>query len=252
MVNSVLFRAESLGKSFGKKEILHHIDLTIQKNEVVSIIGPSGAGKSTLLRCINLLERPTSGTIHFGNIQFDAAKPDKKDILYMRQNTGMVFQQFNLFREKTALENISFGLIKVQKKSTDEAESIARTLLTKVGLAGKEDYYPVQLSGGQQQRVAIARAVALNPQIILFDEPTSALDPEMIQKVLDVIQNLAHEGQTMLIVSHEMNFVRHISDRVIFMADGTIEEAGTAEDIFERPKKERTRQFLNSVLGERI
>lgn len=243
-----LLSIQNLVKRFGDQIILKNISIDIFPREVVSIIGPSGAGKSTLLRCINFLERPTEGIYHLDTDQFDVQKASSEDIAYMRRNTGMVFQQFNLFKEKTAKENITFGLIKVQRKSKEDADAIAQQLLEKVGLAGKENYFPAQLSGGQQQRVAIARAVALNPKVLLFDEPTSALDPEMIKKVLEVVQTIANEGQTMVIVSHEMNFVRRISDRVIFMCNGMIEEEGSPDTIFEHPKSGRTKQFLENIL----
>lgn len=246
-----LLKVQGLGKSFGSKEILKNINIEVKKSEVISIIGPSGAGKSTLLRCINYLEHPTKGNLRLGPVRFEADRAGRKEILYMRQHTGMVFQQFYLFKEMTALENITFGLMKVQGKKKDEAEEIGYKLLDQVGLSGREDAYPVQLSGGQQQRVAIARAVALNPDLLLFDEPTSALDPEMIQTVLAVIQKLAQEGRTMVIVSHEMNFVRRISDRVVFMADGQIAEQGTSEEIFDHPKEFRTRTFFESLWEER-
>lgn len=243
-----LLSIQNLSKQYGKQTILKHVTLNVAPKEVISVIGPSGAGKSTLLRCINFLERPTEGIYRLANRTFDVKMANAEDVAYMRQNTGMVFQQFNLFREKTAAENITFGLIKVQKKSKEEAEDIAVALLKKVGLTGKENHFPSQLSGGQQQRVAIARAVALNPKVLLLDEPTSALDPEMIRKVLEVVQTLANEGQTMIIVSHEMNFVKRISDRVVFMCDGVIGEEGTAQQIFEHPTTVRTRQFLENIL----
>ena len=239
---------EKLNKYFGKKHILKDLELTVRKNEIISIIGPSGAGKSTFLRCINFLEKPTSGDYTFNGRHFKAETLTGDDIIYMRRNTAMVFQQFNRFQEKTAVENITFGLIKVQHYTKNEAEEIAHGLLRKVGLESHAGYYPAQLSGGQQQRVAIARAVALNPKIILFDEPTSALDPEMIGTVLEVMHTLADEGQTMIIVTHEMNFARHVSDQIIFMSDGLIVEKGSPEEIFEHPREIRTRQFLDTIL----
>jgi len=248
MSKEVLLKVEHLYKYFGKLCTLNDVNLEVHKNEVISIIGPSGAGKSTFLRCLNFLERPEKGHINLGELAVDVAKISNDDILKVRRRTCMVFQSFNLFKEMTAQENIEFGLIKVQGKSQEEANKIALALLQKVGLEDRKDHYPAQLSGGQQQRVAIARAVALNPEIILFDEPTSALDPEMIGKVLDVIRDLAHEGQTMIIVSHEMNFVRKISDRIVFMAEGAIEEIGTPEELFEHPKQKRTQQFLEKIL----
>lgn len=244
----VILEIKNLNKYFGKKHILRNLELTVHKNEIISMIGPSGAGKSTFLRCINFLEKPTDGEYNFNGRSFQAANATGDDIIYMRRNTAMVFQQFNLFREKTAIENIIFGLVKVQHKAPREAEQIALELLKKVGLETHAHYYPAQMSGGQQQRVAIARAVALNPKIILFDEPTSALDPEMIGTVLEVMRGLADEGQTMIIVTHEMNFARQVSDKVIFMSDGTIVESGSAEEVFANPKEKRTRQFLDTIL----
>ncbi|SFO55883.1 L-cystine transport system ATP-binding protein [Acidaminococcus fermentans] len=243
----ILLQLQHLNKYFGKQHILKDVDLTVHENEVVSIIGPSGAGKSTLLRCVNYLEKPESGSYAFDEVTFDAAHVKKRDICYMRQNTAMVFQQFNLFNEMTVKENVEFGLLKVKHMKPEQAAAISRELLAKVGMEERADYYPAQLSGGQQQRAAIARAVALDPKIILFDEPTSALDPEMIGKVLDVIRMLAGEGRTMIIVSHEMNFVRKISDQVVFMSDGAVVETGTAQELFENPKEPRTKQFFETL-----
>ncbi|MGE9922517.1 amino acid ABC transporter ATP-binding protein [Acidaminococcus fermentans] len=242
-----MLQLQHLNKYFGKQHILKDVDLTVHENEVVSIIGPSGAGKSTLLRCVNYLEKPESGSYAFDEVTFDAAHVKKRDICYMRQNTAMVFQQFNLFNEMTVKENVEFGLLKVKHMKPEQAAAISRELLAKVGMEERADYYPAQLSGGQQQRAAIARAVALDPKIILFDEPTSALDPEMIGKVLDVIRMLAGEGRTMIIVSHEMNFVRKISDQVVFMSDGAVVETGTAQELFENPKEPRTKQFFETL-----
>ncbi|WP_186725927.1 amino acid ABC transporter ATP-binding protein [Rummeliibacillus sp. SL167] len=242
-----MLEIRDLQKCFGKQQILKNMNLTISKGEVISLIGPSGSGKSTFLRCINYLEKPNKGHFTIGDVSFDAETVKKENISYMRKNTAMVFQQFNLFKEKTARENIELGLIKVHKKTKEEARTISENLLKKVGLEHRKNYYPSQLSGGQQQRVAIARAVALNPQIILFDEPTSALDPEMVGMVLDVIRQFAEDGQTMIIVSHEMNFVKEVSDRIIFMSEGTIIEEGTPKEIFENTKEERTKKFLERV-----
>lgn len=243
----ILLQLQHLNKYFGKQHILKDVDLTVHENEVVSIIGPSGAGKSTLLRCVNYLEKTESGSYAFDGVTFDAAHVKNRDIRYMRQNTAMVFQQFNLFHEMTVKENVEFGLLKVKHMKPEQAAAISRELLAKVGMEERADYYPAQLSGGQQQRAAIARAVALDPKIILFDEPTSALDPEMIGKVLDVIRILAGEGRTMIIVSHEMNFVRKISDQVVFMSDGAVVETGTAQELFENPKEPRTKQFFETL-----
>ncbi len=242
-----MLEIKNLKKSFGSNNVLKDISISVEKGEVVSIIGPSGSGKSTFLRCINYLERPEQGSISFAGVNFKAETVKKENIKYMRENTAMVFQQFNLFKEKTAKENIELGLKKVQKKSKEEASRIAEDLLIKVGLEDKRNHYPAHLSGGQQQRVAIARAVSLAPKIILFDEPTSALDPEMVGMVLEVIRKFVEEGQTMIIVSHEMNFVKEISDKVIFMNDGYVVEQGTPEEIFELSKEERTQQFLKRV-----
>ena len=246
----ILLQLQQLNKSFGKQHILKDVDLTVEENQVVSIIGPSGAGKSTLLRCIDYLERPETGTYEFDGRKFDAARVTRDDIRFMRQNTAMVFQQFNLFHEMTVKENVEFGLLKVKHRKPEEAAAISKNLLEKVGMASRADFYPVQLSGGQQQRAAIARAVALDPKVILFDEPTSALDPEMIGKVLEVIRVLAAEGRTMVIVSHEMNFVRKISDKVVFMSDGAVVETGTPEEVFDHPQEARTKQFFETLNRE--
>lgn len=243
----MLLEITQLKKSFGTNHVLRGIDFHIDKGQIVSLIGPSGSGKSTFLRCVNFLEKPENGDMVFGQRSFGVGNAKKEDISYMRTHTAMVFQNFNLFREMTAKENIEFGLIKVKKKTKKEASDIAEELLHKVGLSDKAYHYPVHLSGGQQQRVAIARAVSLSPDIILFDEPTSALDPEMIGIVLDVIKKFAEEGQTMIIVSHEMGFVKEISDRVVFMSDGLVVEEGSPVEIFEETKQERTKQFLSRV-----
>ncbi|WP_040952443.1 amino acid ABC transporter ATP-binding protein [Gorillibacterium massiliense] len=239
-----MIEIRGLTKSFHRQVVLDHIDLTIQKGEVVAIIGSSGAGKSTLLRSINLLEVPDQGTISIDDLTVDTEKKKKKDVLELRKSTAMVFQQFNLFRQKTALENVMEGLVIVKKTPKDEARAIAANQLAKVGLADKIDHYPKQLSGGQQQRVAIARALAMQPKLLLFDEPTSALDPELVGEVLDTIKKAAEEGNTMLLVSHEMNFVRKVATRVLFLDKGVIVEDGPPKEVFAHPKSERTRQFL--------
>ncbi|MHA6530026.1 amino acid ABC transporter ATP-binding protein [Paenibacillus sp. BAC0078] len=223
---------------------LDHIDLTIQKGDVVAVIGSSGAGKSTLLRSINLLEVPDEGTITIDELTVNIAKKTKADVLELRKSTAMVFQQFNLFRLKTALENVMEGLIVVKKIPKEQARQIAAGKLARVGLSDRADHYPKQLSGGQQQRVAIARALAMQPKILLFDEPTSALDPELVGEVLDTIKKAAEEGNTMLLVSHEMNFVRKVATRVLFLDQGVIVEDGTPNEVFSKPKSERTKQFL--------
>ncbi len=235
---------EKLHKSFGKNEILKGIDLHIAEKEVVAIIGPSGSGKSTLLRCMNYLEQPTSGVVSVDGITLSG----EANINKVREEVGMVFQRFNLFPHMTVLKNIMLAPMKVRHVAADEAEQTARKLLARVGLAEKADSYPHQLSGGQQQRVAIARALAMKPKVMLFDEPTSALDPEMVGEVLDVMRQLAEEGMTMVVVTHEMGFAREVSDRVLFVDDGQILEQGKPEEVFEHPKEERTKSFLSKVL----
>lgn len=240
-----LLKIIDLHKRFGKLHVLKGINMEVEKGEVVVIIGPSGSGKSTLLRCINRLEEPTQGKIILDGI--DITDP-KIDINKIRQRIGIVFQQFNLFSHLTALENITLPLRVVKKIPKDEAEKIALKFLRKVGLEDKADHYPHQLSGGQQQRVAIARALAMNPEVMLFDEVTSALDPELVKEVLDVMKQLARDGMTMIVVTHEMGFAREVGDRVIFMDNGKIVEEGTPEEIFTNPKHERTRKFLSMIL----
>ncbi|MFJ8234772.1 amino acid ABC transporter ATP-binding protein [Ureibacillus sp. NPDC094379] len=235
-------------KSFGKNEILKGVDLTIEKGDVVVILGPSGSGKTTLLRCINFLERADQGTANFGDLKVDLKSASKKEVLDVRKKTAFVFQNYNLFNNKTALENVAEGLIIGRKMPKEEAYKISREALDKVGLSDKYDFYPVQLSGGQQQRVGIARAVALNPDIILFDEPTSALDPELVGEVLETMKEIAREGTTMLVVTHEMGFAKDVAKRVIFMDGGVVVEEGTPHEIFVTPKEERTKQFLRRVL----
>lgn len=235
----------NLHKKFKDNVVLDGIDLTIEQGNVIGIIGPSGTGKSTLLRCLNQLEIPEMGAIRIQDKGIDlSSKKNKKDILELRQSTGMVFQQFNLFDRKTALENVEEGLIVVQKKPKSEARDIAVEELKRVGMLGWANHYPRHLSGGQQQRVAIARALAMRPKLLLFDEPTSALDPEMVGEVLDVIKQIASEGFTMLLVSHEMAFVRNVSNRVIFIDKGVIVEDGVPKQVFNDPKNERTKEFL--------
>lgn len=240
-----MIKVEKLVKTFGENTVLKEIDLEVTPGEVVVIIGPSGSGKSTFLRCLNLLEQPTGGKITFeGNDLL--AKGVKID--QIRQKMGMVFQSFNLFPHKTVLENLTISPIKVKQQEQTAAEETAKGLLEQVGLAEKADSYPSSLSGGQQQRVAIARALAMNPDVMLFDEPTSALDPEMVGEVLTVMQALAEKGMTMVVVTHEMGFAKEVADRVIFMADGIIQEQGTPEQIFEHPQNARTQDFLSKVL----
>jgi polar amino acid transport system ATP-binding protein len=236
---------KGLEKSFGELEVLRGVDLDVTEGEVVSVIGPSGSGKSTFLRCINALEVPTSGTIEVDGI---TVTKRHADINRIRENIGMVFQQFNLFPHLTVLENITMAPIDRKRMTKDEAESKGKELLARVGLSEKENAYPKQLSGGQQQRVAIARALAMRPDLMLFDEPTSALDPEMVGEVLTVMKQLAAEGMTMIVVTHEMGFAREVSDRVIFMDGGVIVEEGSPERIFGNPTERRTIDFLNKVL----
>ncbi len=240
-----LLEIKELSKSFGDLEVLRDVSISVKKGEVVVIIGPSGSGKSTMLRCINLLEQPSGGEIIYQDE--DIMKLGKKVTQY-RQHVGMVFQRFNLFPLKTVLENVMFGPIKLNKVPKKEAEEQAIELLKKVGLESKIHVYPSALSGGQQQRVAIARALAMNPDILLFDEPTSALDPELVGDVLEVMQQLAKEGMTMVVVTHEMGFAKDVADRVIFMDGGYIVEDDTPHNIFTNPKNERTRAFLSRVL----
>lgn len=237
-------------KSFGPLEILKGVDLEVGKGDVVVILGPSGSGKTTLLRCINFLERADAGTAQISGMHVDLRFASKKEVHAVRQKTAFVFQNYNLFNNKTALENVAEGLVTGRKVPKKEALETARQALDKVGLADKYDAYPSQLSGGQQQRVGIARAVALNPEIILFDEPTSALDPELVGEVLGVMRQIAAEGTTMLVVTHEMQFARDVANKVIFMDGGVVVESGTPDEIFGRPKEERTKQFLRRVLPE--
>ena len=235
---------KNLHKAFGKIQVLNGIDVEIAEKEVVVIIGPSGSGKSTLLRCINYLEKPTDGEIVVDHIPLS----NEANINKVRTEVGMVFQRFNLFGHMTVMENIMLAPMKVRLISKEEAKQTALTLLHKVGLDDKADAYPSQLSGGQQQRVAIARALAMKPKIMLFDEPTSALDPEMVNEVLEVMKNLAQEGMTMVVVTHEMGFAREVGNRVLFVDEGRIIEQGTPAAIFESPKEERTKTFLSKIL----
>ena len=237
-----------LQKKFGTTEVLRDVSLSVSKGDVVAILGPSGSGKTTLLRCVNFLERADAGELLFDDEKFDLNRASHRDIARIRQKTAFVFQNYNLFRNKTALQNVTEGLIVARKMKKADAEAIGRKLLDKVGLSDRYDHYPAQLSGGQQQRVAIARALATNPEIIYFDEPTSALDPELIGEVLNVMRQLAEEGMTMLVVTHEMGFARQVADRVIFMDHGVILEEGTPEQFFTNPQHERTKAFLREIL----
>lgn len=235
-------------KSFSGLEVLKGVSLSVEQGEVVSILGPSGSGKTTFLRCINFLERADSGMLDMGDLHVSLHDAKKDQILAVRRRTAMVFQHYNLFANRTVLGNVMLGMTAVQKQKKNEARERAEMYLEKVGLADKMDAYPIQLSGGQQQRVAIARALALNPEVILLDEPTSALDPELVGGVLEVIQAVAEEKHTMIIVTHEMKFAREVSDKVVFMAEGNVVEEGTPEQIFVTPREERTVQFLKRYL----
>ena len=240
-----LIQAIDIQKSFGGLDVLKGIDLNIYEGDVVVIIGPSGSGKSTFLRCLNLLEVPTGGSIHFENVDIT----DKRvNIDKHRQKMGMVFQQFNLFPHMTVLKNMTIGPMKLKGVSKEEAESKAMALLERVGLADRADAYPSQLSGGQKQRIAIVRALCMEPEVLLFDEPTSALDPEMVGEVLQVMKDLAKEKMTMVVVTHEMGFAREVANRVIFIDEGVIQEENEPKEFFENPKNERLRGFLSKVL----
>jgi polar amino acid transport system ATP-binding protein len=241
-----VIKINDLHKSFGSNEVLKGISKEIKKGEVVAIIGPSGSGKSTFLRCINLLETPNKGDIY---IEGQNLTDKKTNIDGIRQKVGMVFQHFNLFPHKTVLENLTLAPMRLRGKSPSEAKEKAMELLGKVGLANKANEYPNRLSGGQKQRIAIARALAMEPHVMLFDEPTSALDPEMVREVLDVMRNLVAEGMTMLIVTHEMGFAKNVANRVFFMDQGTVLEDANPKELFENPKHDRTKEFLDKVLN---
>lgn len=240
-----MIHVNNLHKHFGKLQVLNGINTHIEKGECVCIIGPSGSGKSTFLRCLNLLEVPTDGEISIGGVR---ATDKSTNIDKFRQDVGMVFQQFNLFPNLTILDNVTLAPVKLGLLSKEEAEKRAMELLNRVGVATKAQGYPNQLSGGQQQRVAIARALCMSPKVLLFDEPTSALDPEMVGEVLDVMKQLAEEGMTMVVVTHEMGFAKEVADRVIFMDGGVIVEEGSPKNVFDNPQNERTRSFLSKVL----
>lgn len=248
MENNLAIKVSNLKKRFGELNVLNGIDFEVSKGEVVCLVGPSGSGKSTLLRCLNYLEVPNSGKILIAGYEIDVDKGIKEqEINELRSKVGMVFQSFNLWPHKTVLENIIEAPVQLKKMSKEEAVFLAEAILQKVGLEDKRDVYPGKLSGGQQQRVAIARALAMNPQIILFDEPTSALDPELVEEVLNVIKELAADGMTMIIVTHEMGFAADVADRIIFIDEGRFIESGSPEEIFADPKTERAKQFFAKI-----
>jgi polar amino acid transport system ATP-binding protein len=252
-MSETLIHIRDLRKTFGELEVLKGIDIDVRRGERIAIIGSSGSGKSTLLRCINFMEMPTRGTIAIDGTVLGSPRPDadegervyaERELCGVRERVGMVFQQFNLFPHRTALENVMEGLLTVKRQPAKEARERAQAQLAKVGLQDKADAYPGKLSGGQQQRVAIARALAMEPEVLLFDEPTSSLDPELVGEVLRVIRALAEEGRTMLLVTHELGFAYHYADRVLFLAEGLIHEAGTPDEVLKHPREERTRSFL--------
>lgn len=242
-----LIEIRGLSKKFGNNVVLDEVDLDIEKGQVVAIIGPSGTGKSTLLRCINLLEKPEKGTVTIAGNTYNLTTKSSKEVVALRQHTEMVFQQFNLFKHKNALENVTEGLRVVKKLSKDEAKKIALEELNKVGMGDRLAHYPRHLSGGQQQRVAIARALALKPELLLMDEPTSALDPELVGEVLVTIKRAAKDGNTILLVTHEMDFVKNVADRIIFLENGKIVADGSPVQIFENPQSERLKTFLRNI-----
>ena len=244
-----MLEVTQIRKSFGDLEVLKQVDLQVNKGDVVAILGPSGSGKTTLLRCMNFLENADGGELNFDGERFLLGHVSKKDAARLRKKTAFVFQNYNLFRNKTALENVTEGLIIGRKMPKAEAVQIGRQALAKVGLSDREDSYPSQLSGGQQQRVAIARAIATKPEIIYFDEPTSALDPELTSEVLAVMRTLAEEGMTMLVVTHEMGFAQNVSNQVVFMEHGVVVESGDSYSFFHSPREERTRSFLQTLSG---
>ena len=247
----MMLEIKNVHKRFESLEVLKGIDLNVNKGDVVAILGPSGSGKTTFLRCLNFLERADQGEMIFDGERFDLHSASRSDIARIRKKTAFVFQNYNLFLNKTVLQNVTLGLTVAGKMKKDQANEIAMAALKRVGMADKLNNYPSQLSGGQQQRVAIARGLASNPEIIYFDEPTSALDPELIGEVLAVMRQLAEEGMTMLVVTHEMDFARHVSSKVLFMADGNVVESGPSREFFEHPKQERSREFIKSILEAR-
>lgn len=247
---TAMIKINGIKKSFGKTDVLKGIDLEVNEGDVVAILGPSGSGKTTLLRCINMLEKADEGQLVFDGVAYNLGHMHRKDIAKIRKKTAFVFQNYNLFANKTALQNVTLGLTSARGMKKDEAEKIGREMLDKVGLLDKQNNYPGQLSGGQQQRVAIARALATKPEIIYFDEPTSALDPELIGEVLTVMRQLAAEGMTMLVVTHEMNFARNVSNKVVFMDDGKVLETAESREFFENPKEDRVKEFLKNITSQ--
>lgn len=246
----MLFGVQNVRKSFAETEVLKDVSLSVDKGDVVVILGPSGSGKTTFLRCLNFLERADGGTMDFHGTQLSLVDASRGEIAAVRKKTGFVFQNYNLFANKTALENVTLGLTVGRGMAATEAKEIGMDALRRVGMAERADYYPAQLSGGQQQRVGIARAVAAKPDVILFDEPTSALDPELVGEVLSVMKQLAEEGTTMIVVTHEMKFAQDVATHVVFMSDGVIVEEGSAKSIFTASREERTRRFLRRILPE--
>ena len=243
----MILEAKGIKKSFGKAEILKGLDLSIDKGDVVAILGRSGSGKTTLLRCLDFLEKADGGTLIFDGVSYDLKNISKKDIRELRKKTGFVFQNYNLFSNMTALENVMEGLVTARKINKKEALETSLSMLEKVGMLEWKDHYPIQLSGGQQQRVAIARALATKPEVIYFDEPTSALDPELTGEVLTVMKRLAEDGMTMIVVTHEMGFARRVANRVVFMEEGRVLEEGDPETIFTSPKEKRTQEFISRI-----
>ncbi|MBQ4426796.1 MAG: amino acid ABC transporter ATP-binding protein [Oscillospiraceae bacterium] len=246
-----MIEARNVRKSFDGTEILKGVDISVDKGDVVAVLGPSGSGKTTLLRCLNFLERADAGTLTFDGTEYDLPTAKKSEIAAVRRKTAFVFQNYNLFLNKTVLENVTLGLTVARKMPKDEAVERAKAALERVGLGDKLSAYPFTLSGGQQQRAAIARGLAQNPEIIYFDEPTSALDPELIGEVLSVMRDLAAEGMTMIVVTHEMEFARSVSKKVVFMQNGVVVESGPSKEFFENPREERSRRFVNFILSER-
>ena len=242
----MVLEVNNVRKAFGRTQVLKGVDLRVNKGDVVAILGPSGSGKTTLLRCLNFLERADEGTLRFGGEEFQLGRVSQKDVARLRKRTAFVFQSYNLFLNKTALQNVMEGLTVARRMPKAEAEEVGRRALSKVGMAKHMDHYPSQLSGGQQQRVAIARAMAVEPEIIYFDEPTSALDSELTGEVLAVMRQLADEGMTMLVVTHELGFARTVSSQTVFMEGGAVVEAGASREVFEHPREERTRAFLQT------